>query len=112
MPKPHWQPPARSSGAAWTRSARASYGPGGRALPAPRTQERGVALTASHCANLAVKTAWNWAFFRMRSTKAGLVGTALLGVSDAEFIARAVKAAEGLLPHWSRRRLGAGSPPS
>ncbi|MGW0937156.1 hypothetical protein [Streptomyces sp. NPDC002666] len=36
-----------------------------------------------------MSTASNWMFFRMRSTKAGLVGTALPEVSEAELIPRA-----------------------
>ncbi|MFI6899185.1 TspO/MBR family protein [Streptomyces sp. NPDC050256] len=87
---PPWQPPARAFRAVWIPLRASVVRAGGRALAA-RPQKRG-ALAASLGANLAVNTAWNWWFFRMRSTKAGPVGTVLLDVSDAELIARAAKA--------------------
>ncbi|THA76133.1 tryptophan-rich sensory protein [Streptomyces sp. A0642] len=91
LSKPPWQPPARLFGVVWTPLYASVAWAGGRALVAARPQERG-ALAVSLGANLAVNTAWNWMFFRMRSTKAGLVGTVLLDVSNAELIARAAKA--------------------
>ncbi|WTP77446.1 tryptophan-rich sensory protein (plasmid) [Streptomyces sp. NBC_00184] len=91
LSKPPWQPPAPAFGVVWTPLYASVAWAGGRALLAARPRERG-ALAASLGVNLAVNAAWNWMFFRMRSTKAGLVGTALLDVSNAELIARTAKA--------------------
>jgi tryptophan-rich sensory protein len=81
---------ARLFGAVWTPLHASVVWAGGRDLLAARPQERG-ALAARLGANLAVNTAWNW-MFRMRSAKAGLVGTVLLDVSNAALTARAAKA--------------------
>ncbi|MGW6207054.1 TspO/MBR family protein [Streptomyces sp. NPDC055089] len=91
LSKPPWQPPAPAFGVVWTPLYASVAWAGGRALLAAHPQERG-ALAASLGANLAVNAAWNWMFFRMRSTKAGLVGTVLLDVSNAELMARTAKA--------------------
>lgn len=91
LSKPTWQPPDWAFGAVWTPLYASIAWAAGRALLAARPEER-RSLAVSLGANLAVNTAWNWLFFRMRSTKAGLVGTALLDVSNAELIARVAKA--------------------
>jgi tryptophan-rich sensory protein len=44
------------------------------------------ALAARLAVNLAVNAAWNWMFFGMRSPRAGLAGTVLPDVSNAELI--------------------------
>ncbi|MFD8685968.1 TspO/MBR family protein [Streptomyces sp. NPDC059651] len=91
LSKPPWQPPAWAFGAVWTPLYASIAWAGGRALLAARPEER-RALAVSLGTNLAANTAWNWLFFRMRSTQAGLVGTVLLDVSNAEFIGRVAKA--------------------
>ncbi|MFE7752681.1 TspO/MBR family protein [Streptomyces sp. NPDC057428] len=102
LSKPSWQPPAWVFGAVWTPLYAGIAWAGGRALLEARAEER-RALTISLGLNLALNTTWNVLFFRLRSTRAGLMGTALLDVSNAELIARTAKtdraAALALIPY-------------
>lgn len=60
-------------------------------------------MALSLAANLTLNAAWNWAFFGRRSLKAGVLGTLLLDVSNAELIRRTNRvdpvAARVLLPY-------------
>ncbi|WP_329042821.1 tryptophan-rich sensory protein [Streptomyces sp. NBC_00178] len=91
LSKPSWQPPAWAFGAVWTPLYASIAWAGGRALLAARAEDR-RALAVSLGVNLTLNTTWAVLFFRLRSTKAGLVGTALLDVSNAELIARTARA--------------------
>ncbi|WP_327111285.1 tryptophan-rich sensory protein [Streptomyces sp. NBC_01341] len=90
LSKPSWQPPAWAFGAVWTPLYASIAWAGGRALLAARAEERKT-LAMSLGVNLTLNTTWNVLFFRLRSTKAGLMGTALLDVSNAELIARTAR---------------------
>lgn len=74
----------------------------GRALLRSRGRER-RALATSLGVNLVLNAAWNHLFFRLRSTDAGVVGTVLLDVSNAELIRRTARAdrvaAAALVPY-------------
>ncbi len=100
--KPDWQPPSWAFGVVWTPLYVSIAWAGGRALSRARPEER-RALTASLAANLALNAAWNWLFFRARSPKAGVAGTALLDLSNAQLISRTARAdptaAAALLPY-------------
>lgn len=100
--KPSWQPPPRAFGVVWTPLYASIAWAGGRAL----TQARGPAqrgLAVSLGVNLTVNAAWTWMFFGLRSPGAGLAGTLLLDLSNAELIRRTsradVRAAVALLPY-------------
>jgi tryptophan-rich sensory protein len=75
---------------------------GGHALLRTTGRQR-RALAASLAANLTVNTAWNWLFFGFRSPRAGLAGTLLLDLSNAELIRRLARtdprAAAALVPY-------------
>ncbi|MFI5809019.1 TspO/MBR family protein [Streptomyces sp. NPDC051561] len=99
---PSWQPPSWAFGAVWTPLYASMAWAGGRALQHTSGAERGR-LALSLGANLALNTAWNWMFFRLRSPKAGLLGTLALDASNAELIRRTARtdttAARALLPY-------------
>ena len=102
LAKPSWQPPPRAFGLAWTPLYASSAWAGGHALQRTRGRQRN-ALAASLATNLAVNTAWNWMFFGLRSPRAGLAGTLLLDLSNAELIRRMARtdprAAAALVPY-------------
>ena len=98
LAKPSWQPPPRAFGLVWTPLYVSIAWAGGHALRRTRGRQRN-ALAAS----LAVNAAWNWMFFGLRSPRAGLAGTLLLDLSNAELIGRmartAPRAATALVPY-------------
>lgn len=100
--KPLWQPPAWVFGAVWTPLYASIAMAGGRAL-AQATGREQRALAASLAANLTLNASWNWLFFRLRSPRAGLLGTVLLDVSNTQLIARTARtdraAARALVPY-------------
>ena len=102
LAKPSWQPPPRVFGLAWTPLYASIAWAAGHALQRTRGRQRN-ALAASLATNLAVNTAWNWMFFGLRSPRAGLAGTLLLDLSNAELIRRMARtdprAAAALVPY-------------
>lgn len=102
LDKPPWQPPPRAFGLVWTPLYASIAWAGGHALERA-TGRRRTALAASLGANLALNTAWNWMFFGLRSPRAGLAGTVLLDLSNAELIRRTARtdpaAAAALVPY-------------
>ncbi|RKE23492.1 TspO/MBR family protein [Streptomyces sp. TLI_171] len=102
LAKPPWQPPSWAFGAVWTPLYASIAWAGGRALAAAEGRDR-AALATSLGVNLGLNSAWNWLFFRRQSPAAGLVGTSLLDVSNAELIRRTQRtdptAAAALLPY-------------
>ncbi len=102
LSKPPWQPPSWAFGAVWTPLYGSVAWAGGRALLAAHGRERG-ALAAALTANLALNAAWNGLFFRLRSPAAGLAGTLLLDVANADLLRRTARvdrtAAAALTPY-------------
>lgn len=102
LEKPAWQPPSWVFGAVWTPLYASIAWAGGRALLKTQGKQR-RALAPSLGLNLTLNTAWNWLFFRRRSTAAGVAGTVLLDVSNADLIRRTARAdrtaATALLPY-------------
>ncbi|MET9365225.1 TspO/MBR family protein [Streptomyces sp. NPDC006632] len=107
LPKPSWQPPSWAFGVAWTPLYATIAYASGRALGAAPTRREQRRLAASVAVNLSLNAGWNWLFFRLRSPRAGLIGTVLLDLSNAELIRRTARsdraAAKILLPYaaWS-----------
>ncbi|SDD80966.1 TspO/MBR family protein [Streptomyces prasinopilosus] len=101
--KPSWQPPPWTFGAVWTPLyATVAYAAGhslGRADD-PRQRRR---LAGSLAGNLALNAGWNWLFFTRHSLRAGLAGTLLLDLSNADLLRRTARvdptAARVLLPY-------------
>lgn len=102
LAKPPWQPPPQAFGLVWTPLYASIAWAGGHALQRTAGRQRN-ALIASLAANLAVNAAWNWMFFGLRSPKAGVAGTVLLDLSNAELIRRTARtdpqAAAALVPY-------------
>ncbi|NKZ04298.1 TspO/MBR family protein [Actinomadura latina] len=102
LSKPPWQPPPWAFGLVWTPLYASVAWAGGRALLRARGR-RHRALATSLGVNLLLNTAWNHLFFGRRSTKAGLVGTVLLDLSNADLIRRTAAvdaaAAGALVPY-------------
>jgi tryptophan-rich sensory protein len=102
LAKPPWQPPPPAFGLVWTPLYASIAWASGHALSRAAGRER-QALISALTANLALNAAWNWMFFGLRSPRAGLTGTVLLDVSNAELIRRTRKvdprAAGALLPY-------------
>ena len=102
LSKPRWQPPPRTFGLVWTPLYAGIAWAGGRALRRVGGRPRN-ALIASLAVNLALNTAWSWMFFGLRSPEAGLAGTVLLDISNAELIRRVARtdppAAAALAPY-------------
>ncbi|MER8010830.1 TspO/MBR family protein [Streptomyces sp. NPDC094149] len=101
--KPVWQPPSWAFGVVWTPLyATIAYAAGHALGTMPDRRER-TRLTTSLVVNLALNAGWNWLFFGLRSPKAGLAGTLLLNVSNAQLIRRTARtdstAARALLPY-------------
>ncbi|MFG3345677.1 TspO/MBR family protein [Streptomyces sp. NPDC048018] len=88
--KPSWQPPSWAFGAVWTPLYASLVFAGGRALARTSGLQR-YRLAGSLAVNLGLNAGWNWLFFRMRSPRAGLLGTALLDLSNAELIRRTAR---------------------
>ncbi len=101
--KPDWQPSPWAFGAVWTPLyATIAYAAGhafGRADDV-RLRRR---LAGSLAINLTLNAAWNWLFFARRSPAAGLAGTLLLDLSNADLLRRTARvdrrAARVLLPY-------------
>jgi translocator protein len=108
LAKPSWQPPRRAFGVIWTPMYASIAWAGGHALRRSSGRQR-IALITSLAANLALNAVWNWMFFGLRSPRAGLAGTVLLDISNAELIQRTARTAPGLPRRWCRTRCGAGS---
>ncbi|GGQ11114.1 tryptophan-rich sensory protein [Actinomadura coerulea] len=102
LDKPPWQPPSWAFGVVWTPLYATVAWAGGRALLRSRGRRR-RALAASLGVNLALNAGWNHLFFGRRSPGAGVAGTLLLDVSNAELIRRTARAdraaAAALLPY-------------
>ncbi|XUM02139.1 TspO/MBR family protein [Streptomyces venezuelae ATCC 10712] len=104
--KPSWQPPPWAFGAVWTPLYATLAYASGHALGITEGTRRRRLLASVAC-NLALNAGWNWLFFRLRSPRAGLVGCALLDLSNAELIRRTARVdattAYTLLPYaaWS-----------
>jgi tryptophan-rich sensory protein len=102
LAKPPWQPPPQAFGAVWTPLYASIAWAGGHALQRTSGRER-KAFAASLAVNLTVNVAWNWMFFGLRSPRAGLAGTVLLDLSNAELIRRTARidprAAAALAPY-------------
>ena len=75
---------------------------GGRALQRASGPQRNT-LAASLAVNLTVNATWKWLFFGLRSPRAGLAGTVLVDLSNAELIRRSARAdpqaAAALVPY-------------
>ncbi|MGW2641901.1 tryptophan-rich sensory protein [Streptomyces sp. NPDC001348] len=69
-------------------------------------------LLLSLAVNLALNAGWNWLFFGLRSPKAGLAGTLLLDLSNAQLIRRAARTIPPRPMSSCRTRGGAPSPPA
>jgi translocator protein len=102
LDKPPWEPPPAAFGLVWPPLYASIAWAGGHALGRVSGRQR-RALIASLAVNLTLNTAWNWMFFGLRSPKAGLAGTVLLDLSNAELIRRAARtdprAAGALVPY-------------
>jgi tryptophan-rich sensory protein len=102
LAKPRWQPPGWAFGAAWTPLYATIAWSAGHAVLRTRGRARREVITA-YGMNLAANAAWNWLFFGRRSPVAGLAGTLVLDVSNADLIRRTAKydpaAATALIPY-------------
>ncbi|MFD0267748.1 TspO/MBR family protein [Streptomyces sp. NPDC127106] len=100
--KPPWQPPPRTFGLVWTPLYASIAFACGHALGRARGRER-AAIAARFGANLALNAGWSWLFFGCRSPRAGLAGTLLLDLSNAELIRSTARrdptAARAMLPY-------------
>ncbi|MET9650847.1 TspO/MBR family protein [Streptomyces sp. NPDC006460] len=100
--KPSWQPPPWAFGAIWTPLYGSLAWAGGRALATTRGGER-TRLLGSLGLNLVLNAGWNALFFGRRSPRAGLAGTVLLDLSNAELLMRVSRAdrpaGRALLPY-------------
>ncbi|MFF7331921.1 tryptophan-rich sensory protein [Streptomyces sp. NPDC008150] len=101
--KPSWQPPPRAFGLVWTPLYASIAYAAGHALGATSDRRQHTALTTSLAANLSLNAGWNYLFFARRSPAAGLAGTLLLDVSNADLIRRTARtdraAARALAPY-------------
>ncbi|MEU4089287.1 TspO/MBR family protein [Streptomyces aureus] len=86
--KPSWQPPPWAFGAVWTPLYATIAFAAGRALTASPDGPSRIRLTTSLAVNLTLNTRWNWLFFGLRSPTAGVCGTMLLNLSNAELVHR------------------------
>lgn len=91
LSKPPWQPPPWVFGVVWPPLYASVAWAGGRALARARGGRRRAVATGL-AANLALNAGWNRLFFGCRSPKAGVVGTLLLDISNAELIRRSARA--------------------
>ncbi|MBY8878234.1 TspO/MBR family protein [Actinacidiphila acidipaludis] len=103
LAKPPWQPPSWAFGAVWTPLYATVAYAGGRALGAATERRERAGLAASLAGDLVLNAGWNWLFFGLRSTRAGLAGTVLLDLSNAELVRRTARsdrtAAAVLVPY-------------
>ncbi|MFE9046504.1 TspO/MBR family protein [Streptomyces sp. NPDC007818] len=110
LDKPDWQPPSWAFGAVWTPLYASIAWAAGRGLGRARGVER-TRLAAGVGTNLVLNAAWNHLFFRCRSPRAGLAGTALLDVSNAHLIRRMATSTARPPRRSFRTRPGVCSPP-
>ncbi|KIE25877.1 TspO and MBR-like protein [Streptomyces sp. MUSC 125] len=89
--KPNWQPPSWAFGAVWTPLYAAIAYATGHALGRTGDVGRRRRLVQSLAVNLALNAGWNWLFFALRSPAAGLAGTLLLDVSNADLLRRTAR---------------------
>ncbi|MGW2825718.1 TspO/MBR family protein [Streptomyces sp. NPDC001443] len=89
--KPVWQPPSWAFGVVWTPLYACLAFAGGRALTRTHGRER-VQIATSFGMNLTLNAGWNWLFFGLRNPRAGLAGTALLDLSNADLARRIARA--------------------
>lgn len=105
--KPDWQPPPWAFGAVWTPLYATIAYAAGRALGRAEDASLRRGIGGSLAVNLALNAGWNWLFFARRSPAAGLAGTLLLDLSNADLLRRTARAdrvaARVLLPYaaWS-----------
>nr|BFD86820.1 hypothetical protein StreXyl84_62210 [Streptomyces sp. Xyl84] len=101
--KPSWQPPPWAFGAAWTPLYATIAGVAGHAFGRTTTRREERALAASLAVNLSLNAGWSLLFFARRSPGAGLAGTLLLDLSNADLIRRTARtdptAARLLIPY-------------
>ncbi|MEU6278402.1 TspO/MBR family protein [Streptomyces populi] len=101
--KPPWQPPPWVFGAVWTPLYATVAYAAGRALNASPDGPPRTRLAASLAVNLTLNAGWNWLFFGLREPRAGLYGTLLLNLSNAELVHRVRRvdptAARALVPY-------------
>lgn len=101
--KPGWQPPPWTFGAVWTPLYATIVYAAGHALGRTGDVGQRRRLAGSLGVNLGLNAAWNWLFFARRSPAAGLAGTLLLDLSNAELLRRTAgvdrTAARTLLPY-------------
>jgi tryptophan-rich sensory protein len=101
--KPPWQPPPWAFGLVWTPLYGTIAYAAGHALGTTTNRRQRTALGVSLASNLALNAAWNYLFFARRSPAAGVVGTSLLDLSNAELIRRIARtdrtAARLLVPY-------------
>ncbi|WP_225850354.1 TspO/MBR family protein [Streptomyces sp. HPF1205] len=101
--KPDWQPPPWAFGAVWTPLYATIAYAAGRALGRAEDASRRRGIGGSLAVNLALNAGWNWLFFARRSPAAGLAGTLLLDLSNADLLRRTARAdraaARVLLPY-------------
>lgn len=86
--KPPWQPPPWAFGVVWTPLYASIAWAAGHALGTTTTRRERVALAASLAVNLSLNAGWNHLFFARRSPAAGLAGTVLLDLSNADLLRR------------------------
>ncbi|MEV7864039.1 TspO/MBR family protein [Streptomyces hirsutus] len=97
------QPPPWAFGAVWTPLyATITYAAGHSLCRAGDARQR-RRLAGSLAVNLGLNAGWNWLFFARRSPTAGLAGTLLLNLSNADLLHRTARvdrtAARALLPY-------------
>ncbi|TXJ79178.1 tryptophan-rich sensory protein [Streptomyces lavendulae] len=101
--KPLWQPPSWAFGVVWTPLYATVAYAAGHALGTLPDRRRRARLATSLAVNLALNAGWNWLFFGLRSPRAGLAGTLLLDLSNAQLIRHTARtdstAARALLPY-------------
>ncbi|MFE1250479.1 TspO/MBR family protein [Streptomyces sp. NPDC058766] len=101
--KPDWQPPSWAFGAVWTPLYGTIAYAAGHALGRVEAGPARRALVGSLAVNLALNAGWNVLFFARRSPGAGLAGTLLLDLSNADLLRRTARvdrtAARALVPY-------------
>ncbi|MGW1070635.1 TspO/MBR family protein [Streptomyces aureus] len=101
--KPVWQPPAWAFGVVWTPLYATIAYAAGHALDTVPDRRQQTRLAVGLTVNLTLNAGWNWLFFGLRSPKAGLAGTLLLNLSNAQLIRSVSRtdptAARALLPY-------------
>ncbi|MEU1784559.1 TspO/MBR family protein [Streptomyces sparsogenes] len=89
--KPDWQPPPWAFAAVWTPLYATIAYAAGHALGRADNARRRWGLLGSLAVNLALNAEWNRLFFTLRSPGAGLAGTLLLDLSNADLLRRTAR---------------------